>query len=58
MNKKEIINAILLQLLRWRKEGNDSINFGALAIHPAADDETTFGDLLDKLIANERRSSA
>lgn len=48
-SKREAKEAILLQLKKWREEGNDHISFGALTIHPNLDDEVTFGQLIDAL---------
>jgi hypothetical protein len=47
IKKQEARDAILFQLKKWRDEGEDHINFGALTIHPSLDEETTFGQLID-----------
>ena len=49
-SEREFANdAILLQLKEWRKQGQDHIYFGALAIHPDSDETETFGGLIDKI---------
>ncbi len=40
-------DAIEVQLEVARREGADKVYFDALAIHPEASDDCTFGDLID-----------
>ncbi len=48
-------DAIEVQLEVARREGADKVYFDALAIHPEASDDCTFGDLIDMRMERSTR---
>lgn len=49
IDPKYAVEAIIQQVRKWKDEGQTCIVFDCLAIHPEADEDCTFGHLIDAL---------